>query len=67
MGIAYVKYADLDRKQMEKLKALESELGSWVVAVQPQAQVADLEPEKLRRLQEAEREMGLLLLAYKQP
>jgi hypothetical protein len=66
MDVAYVKYADLDRQQMEKLKALEKDLGSWVVAVQPQAQVAELPPEKLRQLQEAEREMGVILLAYKQ-
>jgi hypothetical protein len=66
MGVAYVKYAELDRQQMAKLKALEQELGSWVVAVQPEAKIAELDPDKLKRLQEAERELGVILLAYKQ-
>jgi hypothetical protein len=66
MSTAYVKYPQLDREQMQRLQSLERELGVWVVAVEPQAQVAQLPPDKLQRLQQAEKEMGLVLLAYTQ-
>ncbi len=66
MDTAYVKYPQLDRSQMEKLHSLEQELGTWVIAVEPQAKVADLSPDKLQRLKQAEQEMGMILLAYKQ-
>ncbi len=66
MTTAYVKYPQLSQQQMQQLKSLEQELGTVVVAVEPQAQVAELPPDKLRRLQQAERDMGLILLAYKE-
>ncbi len=66
MTTGYVKYPQLDEQRLAKLKALEQELGTVVVAVEPQTQVAELPPDKLRRLQEAEKEMGVILLAYKQ-
>ncbi len=65
MTTAYVKYPQLDGEKMQKLKALEQELGAWVVAVEPQATVAELPPDKLRKLQEAEKELGVVLLAYR--
>ena len=64
MSTGYVKYPQLDGEKMQKLKSLEQELGTVVVAVEPQATVAELPPDKLRRLQQAEREMGFILLAY---
>ena len=64
MTVAYLKPAQLDRQRMQKLQSLEQELGTWIVAVEPQAQVADLSGEQLKRLQDAERELGVVLLAY---
>ncbi len=64
MKTGYVKYPQLDQERLQKLKALEQELGAWVVAVEPQATVAELPPDKLRRLQQAEQELGVILLAY---
>lgn len=66
MSTAYVKYPNLDSQGMARLKALEQELGAVVVAVEPEVQVAELTPDKLRRLQQAEEEMGMILLAYRQ-
>jgi hypothetical protein len=64
MTVAYLKPAQLDRDRMQKLQNLERELGTWIVAVEPQAQVADLAGDQLRRLQDAEQELGVVLLAY---
>ena len=50
---------------MQKLQSLEKELGTWIVAVEPQAQVAPLTDDQLKRLQDAERELGVVLLAYR--
>lgn len=66
MSTGYVKYPQLNQQQMQQLKSLEEELGTLVIAVEPQTQVAELPPDKLNRLQQAEREMGMILLAYKQ-
>jgi len=64
MHTAHVKYPNLSGQQLERLQALEGELGKVIVAVEPQTAVADLSSDDLRRLQDAEREMGLVLLAY---
>jgi hypothetical protein len=63
MTVAYLKAAQLDGGRMEKLRSLEKELGTWIVAVEPQAQVAPLSDDQVRRLQDAERELGVVLLA----
>jgi hypothetical protein len=63
MTVAYLKAAQLDGGCMEKLRSLEKELGTWIVAVEPQAQVAPLSDDQVRRLQDAERELGVVLLA----
>ncbi len=65
MTVAYLKAAQLDGGRIEKLQSLEKELGTWIVAVEPQAQVAVLSDDQLRRLQDAERELGVVLLAYR--
>ncbi len=64
MTTAFMKPAQLDGARMAKLHAIEKELGAWVVAVEPQAQVANLSDEQLKRLQAAEKELGVILLAY---
>jgi hypothetical protein len=64
MSTAYVRYPELDREKMQRLQSLEKELGTVIVAVEPEATVASLPPDKLKRLKEAEKEMGVILLAY---
>lgn len=58
------KIAELSGSQLEKVRALEKELGTWIVALEPQHQLAKLSEEQLKRLQAVEKELSLILLAY---
>ena len=62
-----VKIAKLTEAQLDKVRSLETELGTWVVAVEPQFQLADLTAVQLEKLQKAESELGVILLAYERP
>jgi hypothetical protein len=64
MSGARVKIAELDEGQLAKLRALESELGTWVVALEREFRLAELSDEKLGKLQGVEDELGVVLLAY---
>ncbi|MBN1874313.1 MAG: hypothetical protein JXA33_08780 [Anaerolineae bacterium] len=59
-----VKFAKLNESQLEKVQDLEKELGTWVVAVEPEFRLATLTEAQLKRLQAAEHELGVILLAY---
>jgi len=59
MGIAR-----LDESKMQRVRQLEEELGTPILAVEQICRWTDLDEERLRRLQEAEEELGLVLLAY---
>lgn len=59
MGIA-----KLDESKMQKVRQLEEELGTPILAVEQMCRWTDLDEERLRKLQEAEKELGLVLLAY---
>lgn len=65
MNFSQTRYARLDREKMAKLRELEEKLGSWVVAVEPIATMAELSDEQLQQLQAIEEELGIVLLAYK--
>ena len=62
-----VKIAELTETQLEKVRALEGELGTWVVAVEPEFKLAELTEVQLEKLQAAEEALGVILLAYKKP
>jgi hypothetical protein len=62
-----VKIAQLTEAQLEKVRELETELGTWVVAVEPEVKFAKLTKAQLEKLQAMESELGVILLAYKQP
>ncbi len=57
--------ASLNEKQLAKLKALEQELGSYVLAFEQPLAPATLTAEQVQKLQEAEVELGLCLVAYR--
>jgi hypothetical protein len=64
-----LKIANLDENGLSTLHALEEELGAYVIALEPQGQIAELSlaelsAKHLSHLQESERNMGLVLLAY---
>jgi hypothetical protein len=50
-----------------RLRSFETELGSWVLAVEPAAELADLSAAQLAQLQALEVELGVVLLAYTPP
>ena len=59
-----LKIAELDENGLSAVYALEEELDAYVIALEPQGQIAELSAEQLAHLQESERNMGLVLLAY---
>lgn len=59
MGIA-----KLDESKMRKVRELENELGTPILAVQQICHWTELDEQRLHRLREAENELGLVLLAY---
>jgi len=65
MNLYQMCYARLDREKLAGLTALEAKLDSWVVAVEPEVELADLSDAELRELQTAKQELGVILLAYK--
>ena len=65
MNLYQMRYARLDREKLARLTALEAKLGSWVVAVEPKVELANLSEVELRELQTAEEELDVILLAYK--
>lgn len=54
----------LEGESLNTVRALEDELGSCIVVWKAGRRPANLSPEQLRRLQERERELGVILLAY---
>ena len=58
--------ASLDASGVEALQALEQELGKLVVALEPESAVAALDEIEVRKLQEAERRLGVVMVAYDQ-
>lgn len=64
MGKPQVQIAQLDEARLNKVYALEKELGVWVVALEPEVQLAKLSGEQLEKLQAKEKELGVVLLAY---
>lgn len=62
-----VKPADLRQSQLEKLHALEKELGGVVVAYQPEAKPAQLSEAQLTQLHQIEKELDLILVAFDLP
>lgn len=59
-----MKIADLEPARLAKVRELEEELGTYVVALEPEFRLAALTPAQLERLQAAEKELGVVLLAY---
>lgn len=57
--------ARLDQSQAAKVQELETQLGTPLIAVEPNCHWTDLNDEQLSRLRQAEDEIGVVLLAYK--
>ena len=59
-----IRYARLDEERLGKVRELEGELGTCLVALEMEYRLAELSEEQLQRLQAAEKELGIVLLAY---
>ena len=64
MSLSHLHIARLDEARLEKLRAMEDELGLSMVALEPQSGLADISDEQVQRLQAMESELGVTLLAY---
>jgi hypothetical protein len=62
-----VRPATLDEDGLERLRKLEQELGSVIVAYQADSPFAPLSEDQLQRLKALEQELGVVLLAFKAP
>ncbi len=60
-----MRVAQLDKARMDKVQDLERELGTSLVALEREFSLDELSEEQLKKLQQAEAEMGIVLLAYK--
>lgn len=65
MKLSQLQYARLDREKIALLHELEGKIGSWVIAVEPAATVAEISEEQLKQIKTLEEELGVILLAYK--
>lgn len=59
-----VRPATLDENSLERLRNLERELGSVIVAYQTASPFAALSEDQLQRLKALEQELGVVLVAF---
>jgi hypothetical protein len=57
--------AHLDDRSLARVRTMEDDLGSVIIAYQAENPYSHLSDEQLRRLKELEQELGVVLLAYK--
>lgn len=56
--------ADVDDRELARIKKLEDSTGTVIVAVEQTAKYAHLSSKQLDELRHAERELGVVMLAY---
>ena len=60
----HLRIARLDPEAVDRIQALEEELGTHIMAYEPAVKIAHLTPEQLARLRAVEQALGVTLLAY---
>jgi hypothetical protein len=61
-----IRIAKLDEPTLEKIRVMEEELGTPILALEPYLPAAPLTPDQVERLKKLEQDLGVILLAYKQ-
>jgi hypothetical protein len=61
-----IRIAKLDEPTLEKIRVMEEELGTPILALEPYLPAAPLTSDQVARLKQLEQELGVILLAYKQ-
>ena len=59
-----MKIAALDHDGLDKVQALEKEIGGCVLALEPKVTLKELSADQLAKLRSAEDELGVVLMAY---
>ena len=60
----FLKIANLEEESVARIRALEEELGSHIMAFAPGPDVASLPADQLERIKALEEELGVTLLVY---
>lgn len=64
MSMPQTQTGQSEAQRMEKIRSLSNEIGSCVVMWNAGSRPAQLSAEQLQKLQEREKELGTILLAY---
>ena len=59
-----MKIADLDETSIERIRQMEESMGTLIVALEPHVPLAELTEEQVRKLQDLEKELEVVLIAY---
>jgi len=59
-----MKIANLDEANIERIRQMEESMGTLIVALEPHFPPAELTEEQMRKLQDLEKELGVVLIAY---
>lgn len=62
-----MRIANLDEESLARIRDLEEQFGTLILAVEPRYATAELTEDQLKRLQALEQELDIVLIAYKQP
>jgi hypothetical protein len=60
-----LKIADLDEESIERIRTMEEEMDTLIVALEPHYPLAELSEEQVTKLQHLENDLGVVLVAYK--
>ena len=61
-----IRIAKLNEPTLEKIRVMEEELRTTIVALEPYLPAAPLTADQVQRLEALEQELGVILLAYRQ-
>jgi len=64
MSAARMKIANLDEASLARIEAMEEQMGTLILALEPHHPLAKLNEEQVKKLQELEQALGVILLAY---
>jgi hypothetical protein len=59
-----MKIADLQEEDLKKVQQLEDQMGTLIIALEPQIPLAELSEAQLELLNSLEIELGVVLIAY---
>lgn len=67
MPVPKMRIANLDEASLERIRDLEEQFGTLILAVEPRYSPAELNEDQLKRLKNLEEELEVVLIAYKAP